>query len=398
MNFQPVNVVHVYYNGGAHRARVGQLSLKDRQIAFEADPEFLKTGLQLSPLTLPLKPGLILPEHREFQGLFGVFNDSLPDGWGRWLLDRKCESQGVNARSLTPLDRLCFLGQHSMGALTYEPDFTEALDELPDNLDMIADEILAFQEHDNDRCVDELYQLANGMTGARPKVMLRIDGEEWIIKFRSSHDFKDSGAIEYAYHLMAKKAGLIVPEAKLFPSTQCVGYFGVKRFDRVNHQPIHMHSLSGLLQVDHRESRLDYSDLLRVTQLLTKNALECEKQFRVAAFNLFSHNRNDHSKNFSFLMNAAGEWTVSSAYDLIYSAGPRGEHCTLVMGEGKNPREAQLLQLAFMGGIKAVRAKVMIDEVREAVNQWPVCAKEAGVSPQAVKLISGMLQPLLGHH
>lgn len=388
MNFQTVNLVHVYYEGGENRLLVGRLALKDRQFYFEYDNHFIKTGLVLSPYKLPLKPGLIASEDRIFQGLFGVFNDSLPDGWGRLLLDRKCLSQGLNPQTLSPLDRLCFVGKHCMGALTYEPIFIEHQQAIHEDLDIIADEIVEFQEKDNDRCVDELLALAGSSAGARPKAIIRIQDEEWIVKFRSSQDFKDCGAVEYAYHLMAKSAGLSLPTAKLFPSRFGAGYFGVKRFDRNHNKPIHMHSLSGLLHLDHREPSVDYDVILKVTHQLTKNTAECEKQFRAAVFNVLSHNRDDHSKNFSFLMNAQGEWSVSPAYDLIFSSGPRGEHCTLVMGEGKNPQETHLLQLAFSAGIKPALAKVIIDEVRAAVSQWPVFAKTAGVSAQTIKLIN----------
>lgn len=397
MKFNSVNLVHVFYEGGRDRLLVGRLALKDRQFYFEYDAAFIKKGLWLSPFKLPLKAGLIASDDRVFQGLFGVFNDSLPDGWGRLLIDRKCLSQSINPQQLSPMDRLCFVGRHSMGALTYEPIYTHEEEKTHDNLDVLAEEIFEFQEHDNDRCLDELLTLAGSSGGARPKVIISKDGEEWIVKFRSSHDFKDSGAIEYAYHLMAKKAGLIVPEAKLFPSQKCVGYFGVKRFDRLNDKPVHMHSLSGLLHADHREPSMDYETILKVTGSLTKNLLECERQFRAAVFNVFSHNRDDHTKNFSFLMNDAGEWSVSPAYDLIFSSGPRGEHCTLVMGEGHHPGSPHLLQLAFQTGIKSARAKEIISEVRDAVNQWPAFAKEAGVSPQTTKLINGALYSVAGH-
>lgn len=398
MNFNAIDLVRVYDEGGADRALVGCLIWKDRQIHFEYDLDFIKKGRSLSPFKLPLQPGSMKPDDRVFQGLFGVFNDSLPDGWGRLLVNRKCLSQGINPQVLSPLDRLGFVGCHGMGALTYEPVMARPKQESIHNLDVIAEEIIAFQEQDSDRCLDELLALTGSLSGARPKVMFRENDEAWIVKFRSSHDFKDSGAIEYAYHLMAKKAGLIVPDAKLFPSQHGAGYFGVKRFDRLNGKPIHMHSLSGLVHADHREPSMDYETILKITSALTKNALECEKQFRAAVFNVFSHNRDDHTKNFSFLMGEDGVWSVSPAYDLIFSSGPGGEHCTLVMGEGRHPQSPHLLQLAFQAGIKPARAKEIISEVRDAVNQWPVFAKEAGVSPQTTKLINGAIYSVAGHH
>lgn len=129
---------------------------------------------------------------------------------------------------------------------------------------------------------------------------------DWIVKFRSSIDPQDIGSIEYAYNLMAKAAGVIVPEAKLFNSRKCSGYFGVKRFDRTDNTFLHMHTLSGLLHADHRIPSLDYQAVMKATYLLTKNTCENEKQFRNIVFNVFAHNRDDHAKNFSFLMDEKG--------------------------------------------------------------------------------------------
>lgn len=378
MIFTPQSLVYVYYQGATARKLMGRLLLKNRQIFFEYDPAFIKTGLELSPFKLPLKAGAVSSGDRTFEGLFGVFNDSLPDGWGRLLLDRKLMGLGMNIGSLSPLDRLCFVGNHGMGALSYEPENPNSTKAVSTDLDEIDNEIQATFE-ENDAYVDDLLVLGGSSAGARPKVLLRIHNEDWLIKFRSSLDPKDIGAIEYAYHLMAKEAGLNVPEAKLFPSRKGLGFFGVKRFDRKSNERIHMHTIAGLLHADHREPSLDYETIMKATLYLTRDLRECEVQFRNMVFNVLSHNRDDHSKNFSFLMDAEGIWSVSPAYDLTFSSGPAGEHSTLVMGEGKNPSKDHLLKLSAIGNIKKDRALEIIEEVSKAIQKWNDFAEKSSV-------------------
>lgn len=412
MNLQQLDVIHVKYCCNNTMIPMGRLALKDRKIFFEYSPNFLGSGLELSPVMLPLKPGIIACEDRTFDGLFGIFNDSLPDGWGRLLLDRKLMKMGMNPCALTPLDRLRYVGKRGMGALHYEPEFTtpSALKKM-DNLDLIADRCLQFQEHDADQFVDDLLQMNGSSAGARPKVLisilqnnnkyqsnqntLNVPHNDWIVKFRSSLDPKDIGPIEYAYHLMAKEAGLDVPEARLFKSRNCDGYFGVKRFDREASTFLHMHTVSGLLHIDHRIPSLDYETLLKITLFLTKNTLECEKQFRNAVFNILAHNRDDHAKNFSFLMGSSGTWRISPAYDLTFSTGPAGEHCTLILGEGKNPDTSHLLKLAEIASIKEKRAKEIIDHVKATVSKWEHFAKQTLVSTKSSNTIKKTLDRVL---
>ena len=390
MTFTSQNLIYVYYDGAKAKQRMGRLLLKNRQIFFEYDADFMKIGLELSPFNLPLKAGVIASNDRTFDGLFGVFNDSLPDGWGRLLLDRKLMNLGVNPRSLSPLDRLCFVGCSGMGALSFEPENPNAIIKLPTDLDEIEHEVQSTLD-ENDAYLDELLILGSASAGARPKVCLIWDNEDWLIKFRSSLDPKDIGAIEYAYHLMAKDAGVIVPNAKLFPSRNGPGFFGVKRFDRNGGNPIHMHTISGLLQVDHRDPSLDYESIMKATLYLTKDSRQCEVQFRNAVFNVLSHNRDDHSKNFSFLMDENGVWTVSPAYDLTFSSGPMGEHSTMIMGEGRNPTKEHFLKLANVGNIKEDKALDIIHQVLYATEKWCEFASDVGVSKLQTKNIGEYL-------
>ena len=393
MSFSNQNLVYVYYHSSTHKILMGRLLLKNRQIFFEYDAAFIKTGLELSPFKLPLKAGVIESNERTFQGLFGVFNDSLPDGWGRLLLDRKLMNAGLNPGTLSPLDRLCFVGKSGMGALSYEPENPSAVSHITNDLDEIDHEIQATLD-ENDTYVDDLLVLGGASAGARPKVLLNLEGEDWLIKFRSHLDPKDISAMEYAYHLMAIDAGLIVPEAKLFPSRKGLGFFGVKRFDRSADNRMHMHTIAGLLHADHREPSLDYESIMKATLYLTKDIRQCEIQFRNAVFNVLSHNRDDHSKNFSFLMDQQGNWTVSPAYDLTFSSGPAGEHSTMIMGEGKNPTKKQLLKLAGTVGIKQDKALEIVHQVLAVTEKWDALAGEVGVSRVQTKNIGEALRTI----
>lgn len=395
MTFLSQNLVSVYYHGAQDKCFVGRLLLKNRQIFFEYNADFIKTGLELSPFQLPLQKDLVPATDRTFEGLFGVFNDSIPDGWGRLLLDRKLMSMGVNPGSLSPLDRLCFVGSQGMGALSYEPENAPSSAPSLIDLDKIAHEIQRYQEHDDGRYVDSLLVLAGSSAGARPKVFMRHGDEDWLVKFRSPLDPKDIGAIEYAYHLMAKEAGLQVPKAQLFPSKKGLGFFGVKRFDRIKNTRIHTHTIAGLLHADHRAPSLDYESILKATLYLTRDTRQCETQFRNAVFNVLSHNRDDHAKNFSFLMDGRGTWSVSPAYDLTFSSGPSGEHATMVMGEGKNPTREHLLKLASIVPIDPQKAIAIIDQVSASVQKWRTFAQEAGVSKLHTQHIGAALSPLI---
>lgn len=393
MSFSHHNLVYVYYHGSGGRQLMGRLLLHNRRIFFEYDAVFMKKGLELSPFKLPLKAGVIESNDRTFEGLFGVFNDSLPDGWGRLLLDRTLMKSGLNPGTLSALDRLCFVGKGGMGALSYEPENPGTMSHITNDLDDINSEIQATLD-DNDTYVEDLLVLGGSSAGARPKVLLPIDGEDWLIKFRSSLDLKDISAIEYAYHLMAKDAGLNLPEAKLFPSRAGLGFFGVKRFDRHGDCRVHMHSIAGLLHADHREPCLDYESVMKATFYVSKDIRQCEIQFRNTVFNVLSHNRDDHAKNFSFLMDKNGIWTVSPAYDLTFSSGPSGEHSTMILGEGKNPTKEHLLRLAESCNIKSSKALEIIHQVLEATQKWDTFASAVGVSQLHINNIEEALRTI----
>ncbi|MEQ8472670.1 MAG: type II toxin-antitoxin system HipA family toxin [Marinoscillum sp.] len=409
MNLQPVDLIHVGIYLGTERVPIGRLAMSRGQIYFEYDPEFIERGIEISPFKLPLAAGAVPCDDKTFEGLFGVFNDSLPDGWGRLLLDRAVQARGVAYQRLTPLDRLAHIGDHGMGALTYDPDYSD-LDKDRSTVDLgaIEKEVNKVLEGEPSDILRELLELGGSSAGARPKILvgynhhdhrvihgaaqLPNDFDAWMIKFPSSLDQKDIANIEYAYSLMAKDAGMEMPETRLFQEPGGKSYFGVKRFDRQGNKRIHMHTVAGLLHADHRIPSLDYENLLRCVMALTKDITEVEKAFRLAVFNVFSHNRDDHSKNFSFLMNEKGEWRFAPVYDLTFSYGPGREHSSMVMGEGRNPGSKDLLKLGDKFQIK--KAKMIIEEVQFPISNWKDYAQEAGVSNQSMTIIGKELEKI----
>jgi serine/threonine-protein kinase HipA len=180
-----------------------------------------------------------------------------------------------------------------------------------------------------------------------------------------------------------------MPQTHLF-RTGRNKYFGTKRFDRDGDARIHMHSLGGLVHADHRTPSLDYDMVLRVCFALTRNIQEAEKVYALACFNVLAHNRDDHVKNFSFLLKEHNEWTFAPAYDLVFSYGPGGEQSMLVMGEGKDPGSAQLQTLAKQHEIK--NAPEILAKVQAAMANWPRYAEQAEVSRKSAKEIGGKIK------
>lgn len=338
----------------------------DRLVAFEYDNEWLATGFSISPFSLPLQKKVYLPKFEPFEGLFGVFNDSLPDGWGRLLVDRLLLKNNINPSEIDNLNRLAVVQESGMGALTYQPEHKFETSNQESDYDKLAQECSKILESQNSDNLDELFELGGSSGGARPKILTKINGEDWIIKFPSSQDPKYIGEQEYKYSLVAKDCGIKMSETRLFDSKICSGYFGIKRFDRVNDKKVHMVSVSGLLETSHRLPNLDYNILMKLTLELTKNYQDIEQLYRLMCFNVFAHNRDDHSKNFSFLYDESQkEWHLSPAYDLTYSSSFNGEHATTINGEGKNPSLEDILAVAKNIGIKGKQAKDIALDIKD---------------------------------
>lgn len=353
----------VFYND----ILVGTLAkTPERVVAFEYDLDWLNNGFSISPFSLPLIKKVFIPKYEPFDGLFGVFNDSLPDGWGRLLVDRLFLKNKINPVEIDNLNRLAVVQESGMGALTYKPEHRFQTENDVSDFDILARECSKILESQNSDNLDELFQLGGSSGGARPKILTSIDNEDWIIKFPSSTDPKNIGEKEYQYSLCAKNCGINMTETKLFPSEICSGYFGIKRFDRKNGKKVHMVSASGLLETSHRLPNLDYNLLMKLTLELTRNYEDIEQLFRLMCFNVFAHNRDDHSKNFSFMYdNNKKEWHLSPAYDLTYSSSFNGEHATTINGEGKNPNLDDILAVAKNIGLNEKSAKNIALDIQE---------------------------------
>lgn len=348
--------------------RVGKMAQTNNQLCvFEYDPEWLKEGFSISPLHLPLEAGLFTPKPEPFDGLFGVFSDSLPDGWGNLIIDRWLREQGVKPENLSWIERLAIVGSSGMGALRYEPEIKgvqkQQLHKQNKSLDYYASEIEKILKEEPVDSLHELKEKAGSPGGARPKVLIEIDGKEWLIKFRAEGDPQDIGELEYYYSQTAKKAGIEMPETRLFEGK----YFGTERFDRQNGKRIHMITASGLLHASHRYPSLDYNDLMKATFMVTRSMMEVKKVYRLMIFNVLTHNRDDHAKNFSFLYRD-GEWVFAPAYDLVYSHGFRGSHSTMVLGDG-TPDRKQLLKAGENAGLSRSVCKIILEEVEEATRE-----------------------------
>jgi serine/threonine-protein kinase HipA len=391
---------------------VGNLawSGRDNRAYFEFGQDFIGRGLPISPYKLPLKDGATPATATPFGGLHGLFNDTLPDGWGRWLLDRLLRQHNYNKDDPTPVDRLTYVGTRGMGALRYEPEnvFRDPKTDEEIDLDWLATQSENIQDDFGEADVDRLHEMQGSSGGARPKVMvgrnsstgrmvpdvgkpLPKDFEPWIVKFRSkANDHAEIGPEEYAYSLMAKAAAVDMPETKLLKA-QKGKYFAVRRFDRTSKGRAHVQTISGLLEVDHNVPQIDYEMLLKVVRSLTRQDEYVRQVFRRMAFNVVARNRDDHSRNHAFEMGADGIWKPTPAYDLTLSAGPGGQHSLAIAGEGKNPGHKHILAEAARASISKGDAEEIYEQVRAAVDKWPDYAKQAELSEKRMEEVDYLL-------
>ena len=363
------NALQVYYD----ERLVGTLAMTaDHKVAFQYDDEWLENGFSISPFSLPLKKQVFVPQKDYFDGLFGVFADSLPDNWGRVLLNRLLRSHKQNPDELTVLNRLAIVGKSGMGALTYYPENSFSEQQKPVNLDELAEECDKILNTEYSDKLDELYYLGGTSGGARPKIMTTVDGKDWIIKFPAHVDRKDAGKMEYDYSCCARQCGITMSETRLFPSDICKGYFGIRRFDReADGKRVHMLTAAALLELDFEQPSLDYHSLMKLTKILTRdNKEDVENMFRRMCFNVFAHNRDDHSKNFTYLYDEINDqWRLSPAYDLTYSNTYYGEHTTTIDGNGRNPGRKELLAVGSAAGMRKNNCERIIDTIQACVSQ-----------------------------
>jgi serine/threonine-protein kinase HipA len=398
---------------------------------FQYTPDFLASGIQLSPLMMPLGefpyefPALA---RNTFRGLPGLLADALPDRYGHAIIDAWLASQGRTAASFHPVERLCYVGSRGMGALEFEPatlgppTSKRALEiaSLVGLANRILDERAglggAFSGVDDQEAVNDILRVGTSAGGARPKAVLawnpktgefrsgQVDAgagfEHWIMKFDGVTSTRDPelaspkgyGNIEYAYHLMAVEAGIEMTECR-FHREGGRSHFMTKRFDRTPRgRKIHMQSLGAIAHIDYRQpASHSYEQAIQVMRRLELPRQDLEQQVMRAVFNVVGRNCDDHVKNIDFLMNRRGEWRLSPAFDVSYAWNPSGEwtsrHQMSVNGKRDDIERDDLIALANAAQIKKARANELIDRVVDVVRRWPDFAAKADVADSRVKEI-----------
>ena len=347
-----------------HGQRVGTLTMGNHSCCqFEYDPYWLRDGFSISPLHLPLKAGLFSAKWQPFNGNFGIFEDSLPGGYGEYLLRKVMRREGIDYESLTPVQRLSLVGSSGMGALCYVPE--SKVGGNPSNLTLdemqaVAIEVLSER---TDSGAEMLLAGSGNSGGVRPKCLYNDADGHWLVKFRHTFDPMDIGRQEYHYNELAQQAGIVVPEFRLMEGK----YFATRRFD-IDGQGnrLHMVTASGLLNEPITPPKMDYHSLLQLTGYLTQSPEAVEQQFRRMVFNHYAHNYDDHARNFSFLF-CDGHWELAPAYDLTNDRS-LSEHATTVNFRGL-PTDEDLIAVGTNTKMSRPRCLQIIDEVKTATKE-----------------------------
>lgn len=355
-----VQYVSVMYHG----RKVGVLSMGNRSCCqFEYDREWLRKGFSISPLHLPLKPGLFTADYQPFDGNFGILEDSLPGGYGDYLLQKVLKKNGIDYHSLSPVQRLSIVGSSGMGVFCYVPENriaglaeTVTLDEMQ----TMALEVLSEKTEEN---AGLLLASSGNSGGVRPKCVYNDAEGHWLVKFRHIYDPKDIGQTEFRYNEVAKQAGIDVPEFRLMGGK----YFATRRFDiDENGQRLHVATASGLLNEPISPPKMDYHSLLQLTGYLTQSPAAVEQQFRRMIFNHYARNYDDHARNFSFICRN-GKWELSPAYDLTPNQ-TLGEHATSANFKGL-PTDEDFITVGTNIKMTRERCRQIIEEVKDATKE-----------------------------
>ena len=399
--------------------------LHDRELGvFQYDPEFVASQIKVAPLTMPpgTEPYEFPSLSREtFKGLPGMLADSLPDKFGNMLINAWLASEGRDLESFTPVERLCYTGTRGMGALEFEPTLygvsTSAgkvdIDALVALANRVLDDRIALQGKftgkDDQQAIGDILRVGTSAGGARAKAVIAWNSEngefrsgqapaargfsQWLIKFDGVHGNKDKeladpqgfGRIEYAYHLMARAAGIEMKECRLHEEAGRA-HFMTERFDRsAEGQKLHMQSFGAMMHYDFNEAgAYAYEQVLLTIKRLGLPMRDMDQQVRRAIFNVIARNQDDHVKNIAFLMDRTGAWRLSPAFDVTYSYNPAGDwtsrHQMSLAGKWDEFDLKDLISFAAVGGIKKGKAKAIVEEVSNAAAGWRGYAKEAGVS------------------
>jgi serine/threonine-protein kinase HipA len=399
--------------------------------AFQYDPEFVRSGIELSPIVLPLSDRVHtfaeLPR-RTFHGLPGLLSDSLPDKFGNALIDAWLAGQGRTPEGFSAVERLCYTGARGMGALEFAPTLgpkpRKAAKIEIDSLVRLASEVLAqrsglkasFNGPARVKALNDILRVGTSAGGARAKAVIAWnrethevrsgqisagDGfEYWLLKFDGVSGNKDKeledpqgyGAIEYAYHRMALAAGITMSECRLLEENGR-RHFMTRRFDRLARgEKLHMQSLCALAHFDFNlPGAYSYEQALMMIRRLNLPMAAVEEQFRRMVFNIVARNQDDHVKNIAFLMDPQGRWSLAPAFDVIYSHNPSGAwtaaHQMTVNGKRDGFALEDLRVVAKTASMKRGRAEAILEEVRSAVARWPEFAAESRVPEDQARAI-----------
>ncbi len=405
--------------------KIGNLLLKDGIIYFEYDKNFKASGLEISPLKLPLSQNGVYTnnDERYFEGLAGVFHDTLPDKFGTKVIERYFESKNIPPHQLNVLQKLMFVGDKSIGAITYKP-VLHKIDEKTVN-ELI--ELQNFYENakkiisgDAIEVVDEMLNFMDSAAsagGARAKAIigynedtkeiisgvkrdLKESFEHYLIKFDIANDdgaSSDYTKLEYLYMSMAKEVGIDIPKIELLSHGNLAHYL-IKRFDRINGETLHLHSVAGLTHTNFNiPMHYSYDELLRLTRYLTGSQKAVNEQFQRMIFNLVGRNQDDHAKNFAFTMDKNGIWNLSPAYDITYSngAGYTKNHQISLNGKTNDFTLKDILGLAKKHSIKENVAKENLEQIVEVFSGFKNRAGELDIRGTTIQRIVNELRLIL---
>lgn len=392
--------INVVYAGWGERFVLGQLADDGDDLLFEYSTEALQRGLELSPLKLPLAASTYgaFPAHQ--LRLPGLVSDALPDGWGMLLMDRLFRKEGREPGRMSPLERLAFIGDKAMGALVFEPADGDSLVPADVQLHELANEVRQVMSDGSEALLRELALMGGSPHGARPKVLVNFErqtnrmwntdqgaGTAWLVKFPAQHEHAEVCAVEALYGALAAACEIRMPATVHFDLGSGLSAFGIERFDRSSGLRVPMHTAAGAMHIDFRVPQVDYVALLRLTQFMTRDTREVLRAFERCVFNVVFNNRDDHAKNFSFLLGADGRWQFSPAYDLTFNEGPGGEHQMDICGEARAPARKHLLQLARMTGIADRDAMQVIERIASVAGQLRRFAQALPILPDTLGLI-----------
>lgn len=407
--------VDVYYDGWGEHWRWGTLvsttALSGRpQVVFEYSDEAKSKGLELSSFKLPLEGAKLrrnFPSHQ--MGLPGPIYDSLPDGWGMLLMDRLFKRRGLNASRIGPLERLAYIGSNAMGAMSFEPIAPEALEPQVDiPLGLLAAEVQDVLNGEGGEFLQKLLQVGGSPQGARPKALVYRDPqteafttvaasglEAWLIKFPARQEHPEVCVVEMVYAECLRACGIQTPDTRYFSLPNGLAAFASKRFDRQDGMRVPMQSLAAFTEADFQVAgTLDYINFLRATHLCTNDVREKALAFERAVFNVAFNNRDDHPKNFAYLMSSTGEWKLAPAYDVTFCEGPGGYHQMDMMGEALEIQREHMLRLAEEAELTADIAGGIIDRICDQGSEFASVAERMFpglISRETLRTIQGRI-------